>query len=202
MSNRKSDPFFIEKSSKNNRTHRDTNNRQKQTKNVTPSTDSVKKEKKPFDKKKWRHKKYSIDFKMKKWEESRKKKMLYKYRKDVKNKDQGFDVQKIYEEHEQDIAEDDTSDNQEPESSRKNETYSNDPENNIKNRKLGDKFQRTGGTNEEKGNLGRGEFDKKQSRTEIPKKKFRKTKKGQPVMKDRLESLFERIKHSVMNEKE
>ncbi|XP_028166549.1 thyroid transcription factor 1-associated protein 26 homolog [Ostrinia furnacalis] len=159
-------------------------------------------EKKPFDKKTYRLKKYSKKYKLEQWEEQRKKKLLREYQKDLKNdtlvgsyKPKGFD--------------EDTTDSAEVGRFVRHPDLM-DKVNEEKNPKFTkkDPFQRAkeqfNKVKEEKAqkqqDIEKAKEEKKQKLHEYKKKKqerfkklSRKTKKGQPVMTGRLELLLEKI---------
>lgn len=167
--------------------------------------------KKPFDKKQWRLRKYSKKYKLDQWEEKRKKTVLREYYKEIKDDDikTKFDVKKIYDEDE----------TKEP-SKEENEN-----ENNLNTdirigqeaakgtkktafRKAHLEYQRI---QEEKKRKKEELTRKKAERDEALKvykekkvKKFKalskKTRKGQPIMKDRMEMLLAQIQDNLSKE--
>lgn len=193
----------------------------------TTPNESTSNIKKPFDKKKWRLQKYSKKYKLEQWEDNRKKAVLREYYKEMKEGEAKFDVQKIYQQYEEE------EENSQPNSSRttKEETEN---ENNLntsirqgqeesaeKNRSI----QRTNsksvkGKAYKKAHLEyqRLQEEKKKRKEELARKKAerdealriykekktekfktlsRKTKKGQPIMKNRMEMLLEQIQKSI-----
>ncbi|XP_033326937.1 uncharacterized protein LOC117220774 [Megalopta genalis] len=142
---------------------------------------------KPFDKKKYRAQKYSNKYKINQWEERRKKAILRNYYKDL-----------------------DKSQRQDPKFSLKtaNQNEDNQPTKKVsafykakqeylrkkdEKRKRIEEIVRTKAERQEALNK------YKQKRTQTYKKLSKKTKKGQPVMKDRLEMLLEKIQNQVSN---
>lgn len=167
--------------------------------------DQQKDTKKPFDKKTYRLKKYSKKYKLEKWEEQRKKKLLHTYYKDIKNDPEAGTYKPIS------FDEDTVDSNQEvgkfvrhpdlieKENSMKNDAIqlkNKDPfwkakeqYNKIKQDKI-QKKQDVEKIKEEKRQKLEEYKKKKQDRF---KKLSKKTKKGQPVMTGRLELLLEKI---------
>lgn len=164
---------------------------------------AVKKEnpdKKPFDKKTYRLKKYSNKYKLDQWEEQRKKKLIREYQKDVKNEPTvGSYKPKPFDEDTTDANHDFGKYVRHPDIIEKENV-------NIKLKK--DPFQKAkdqfNKVKEDKIKK-REELDKviaernkklqeyKKTKHERFKKLSKKTKKGQPVMTGRLELLLEKI---------
>lgn len=155
-------------------------------------------EKKPFDKKTYRLKKYSKKYKLEQWEEQRKKKLLRNYYKDIKNETPGSYKPKSFDEDTVDSGQEvgrfvrhpDLLDKENKLEKRKDpferakEQYSK-----IQQEKL-EKKQEKEKANEERKQKLQEYKKKKQDRF---KKLSKKTKKGQPVMTGRLELLLEKI---------
>lgn len=165
--------------------------------------------KKPFDKKKYRLKKYSKKYKLEQWEEKRKKTVLRSYHQKVKV-EPNLNVSKIYEE----LNEDGDESNKVIEENENKldinvaeecPTVSVSKKQKKTFQKQHEKFQQIKEEKERK----REEFLKKKAerekafkeakkaRYERSKKLSRKTKKGQPIMKYRMEMLLEKIQNSI-----
>ncbi|XP_076260346.1 uncharacterized protein LOC143196500 isoform X2 [Rhynchophorus ferrugineus] len=185
----KTDSFFI-------KPRKNVSNRHVQ-KNVEENETSpvdVKPVKKPFDKKAWRLKKYSRKHKIEQWENRRKHAVLQGYRKTMK-KDNSIklDVEKIYQQYETDEEEsnNDTTNNpcdmdaSEPNQSKRKSVLDENVPNSaeIRAQQIALKEQ------------ARKEYKKK--KLEKFKKLNQKTKKGQPVMKGRIELLLEEIQQRL-----
>lgn len=182
--------------------------------------------KKPFDKKKWRMQKYSKKYKLEQWEDKRKQTVLRGYYNQIKD-DKKFDVQKIYEQDQSDDenSENETKHNLNESISRLNEVNqdavdgssgSNVNQNSAKQHNLGsrknkafqkarEEFQRIKKEKElakeerQKAAAERKEALKeyKQKKVEKVKRLNKRTRKGQPIMRDRMEMLFEQVQKSV-----
>lgn len=180
----------------------------------------VKKEKpkKPFDKKKWRLQRYSKKYKLQQWEESRKKVILREYYKETKgNLDPKINVQKIYEEAEKEDSDLIKIDQLENENNLNSEIVNDDKSESTKeiatrNKKKPhlnayEEYQRLKEEKKRKKEeiqQKREERDKalkeyKKEKTRKYKKLNKKTSKGQPVMKYRMQMLLEQIQKSVSN---
>ncbi|KAJ8710222.1 hypothetical protein PYW07_009588 [Mythimna separata] len=172
------------------------------------------KEKKPFDKKAYRLKKYSKKYKLEQWEEQRKKRLLREYHKDIKNdptigtyKAKTFDEDAPdgkqeagkYVRH-PDLVE---KDNLFEKEDSKDEVISIKPKrdpyhkakehfNKVKQEKLEKQEEKQRVKEQKQQKLE--EYKKKKN--ERFKKLSKKTKKGQPVMTGRLELLLEKIQSS------
>lgn len=154
-------------------------------------------DKKPFDKKAYRLKKYSKKYKLDQWEEHRKKQLLRNYYKEVKNEPATGSYKPI------NFDEDVTDSNQEvgrfvkhPDVLEKEKASRKDPfwqakqqYNKIKQDKQRKKEEIEKAKEEKNQKLQ--EYKKKKQ--ERFKKLSKKTKKGQPVMTGRLEMLLEKI---------
>lgn len=173
--------------------------------------DPEKKQKKPFDKRKYRLQKYSKKYKLEQWEDKRKKTVLREYYKELKHESPstGFDVRKIYEENENN----DDSEARNPESS----PEITQEDKGEKDKTIPEKFKRKPFKRahlefqriKEEKQKRREEMlklkaEKEEARKAHKKKKIenykrlsRKTKKGQPIMKDRIELLLEKIQNSM-----
>ncbi|KAJ8710667.1 hypothetical protein PYW08_009182 [Mythimna loreyi] len=169
------------------------------------------KEKKPFDKKAYRLKKYSKKYKLEQWEEQRKKRLLREYHKDTKNdptigtyKAKTFDEDAPdgkqepgkYVRHPDLVEKDNLF---EKEDSVANTNTKKDPYrkakehfNKVKQEKLEKQEERQKIKEQKQQKLQ--EYKKKKN--ERFKKLSKKTKKGQPVMTGRLELLLEKIQNS------
>lgn len=163
--------------------------------------------KKPFDKKLYRLKKYSKKYKLQQWEEKKKQTLLRDYQRSIKNLDEPkLDVAKIYDEDDLDSRETetktDTGSLHEPDS---------DPANLTKRKKTflkpHERYQQIKDEKQKK----KEEFLRrkkereaaikkaKKERLERNKKLSQKTRKGQPIMKYRIEMLLEKIENSLKN---
>lgn len=182
--------------------------------------------KKPFDKKRWRLQKYSKKYKLDQWEEKRKKTVLREYYREIKDEDKQFNVEKIYqEEEERDDKSNNV--NEEVDGGRTNEENENDNNVNVDIRtgQMSNREEQiNSNTTKRKAfkkahmeyerikaekNRKRDELNRKKTeRDEALKvykekkvKKFkalsRKTRKGQPIMKDRMEMLLEQIQNNL-----
>ncbi|KAJ8978810.1 hypothetical protein NQ317_018900 [Molorchus minor] len=198
-----------------------TSNREKPTTAVNQVVTSAKQEKRPFDKKKYRLKKYSKKFKLQQWEQKREKAVLRGYYKSIKEDEPKFDVESIYKEAEE--GEDDTS-NANDKINEENENNLNESINkeaagsedesvpSSSKRKKGKAFKKAyqeferikGEKNKKKEEFLRKKAEKeealkvyKKNKLEKFKKLSRKTKKGQPIMKERMELLLEKIQNSL-----
>lgn len=160
--------------------------------------------KKPFNKKKWRLQRYSKKYKLQQWEEKKKKVVLREYYK-IKKDDApvNFDVQKIYEEADRvDEIENENNLNCEVTDYTPNVDQQGPPPKMKKyHRNPYDEYQYS---KEEKRKRReeirkrKEERDKalqkyKEEKTQKFKKLNKKTKKGQPVMKYRMQMLLEQI---------
>lgn len=165
--------------------------------------------KKPFDKKKWRIQKYSKKYKLEQWENERKKTVLQEYYKQIKDEPK-YDVQKIYEQYgEEDDNENNL--NKDLQESRNEVQHESKVQLGSSKQKLkrfkkaGEQFQRLKEDaikrNEEMANekLKREEAKNqyKAQKLDKLKKLNKKTKKGQPIMKYRMEMLLEQIQKSM-----
>ncbi|GBP87046.1 Thyroid transcription factor 1-associated protein 26 [Eumeta japonica] len=164
------------------------------------------KDKKPFDKKTYRLKKYSKKYKLEQWEEERKKKLLRNYYKDI-NKEDNIGTYRKKEFDEQPMDETDSpgkfvrhpdliqvQDKRRQDVSKlaqKKDPFRKAKEqyNKIKEEKANKKMEIEKIKEEKKQKL----LEYKKKKTEKFKKLNRKTKRGQPVMTGRLELLLEKI---------
>lgn len=167
------------------------------------STEKTNGDKKPFDKKAYRLKKYSKKYKLEQWEEQRKKKMLREYHKEIKNDAvAGSYKPKSFDEDTTDgievgrfVRHPDLIEKKNIEMKQtkfvKKDPFSKAKEhfNKIKEEKML-KQQEIEKSREEKRQKIQEYKKKKQERF---KKLSKKTKKGQPVMTGRLELLLEKI---------
>ncbi|KAI4468757.1 rrna processing [Holotrichia oblita] len=176
------------------------------------------KPKKPFDKKKWRLQRYSKKYKLQQWEENRKKVILREYYRETKdNSDPKINVQKIYEEAEQEDSDLIKIGQLENENNLNSEIVNDDNSEHTKEvvtrnkrkprlnayqefQRLKDEKKRKKEEIQQK----KEERDKalkeyKKEKTRKYKKLNKKTSKGQPVMKYRMQMLLEQIQKSVSN---
>ncbi|XP_030749464.1 thyroid transcription factor 1-associated protein 26 [Sitophilus oryzae] len=203
VTKKKNDGFFIKS---NKRTKRDLGKRgQNFKKSDDQKRNESKKdketEKKPFDKKTYRLKKYSNKYKIQQWENQRKHAVVQRYQKSMKkDNSQKFDVEKIYKEYENDEESDDEtkdlSNNEYKEENKNKKKLKLKPQEKFEQMKSDAETRRAEA-------LKRKEM-KEQAIKEYKKKKLekfkklnKKTKRGQPVMKDRIELLLEEIQQSV-----
>lgn len=174
-----------------------------------------KNQKKPFDKRKYRLQKYSKKYKLEQWEDKRKKAVLREYYKELKHESPSktFDVRKIYAENENELENDGTETAEKPGSdpnAAQEVPHEKEEPNDQKAKRKPSKrahleFQRI----KEEKQKRREEMLKlkaekeearkahKQKKIENFKRLSRKTKKGQPIMKDRIELLLEKIQNSM-----
>ncbi|XP_043269456.1 rRNA-processing protein FYV7 isoform X1 [Venturia canescens] len=149
-------------------------------------------QKKPFDKKKYRLQKYSNKYKVDQWEDRRKKAVLRNFYKDLR-KEQGTipDTLKLLKKPEDGSVENRSSvKKKSPFFAAKEEFRKKKAEKQAKKELLlKSKEERAEALNKYK-----------EKKKETYKKLSKKTKKGQPVMKDRLEMLLEKIKQSTSTE--
>lgn len=170
-------------------------------------------EKKPFDVKRWRLKKYSKKYKLDQWQEKQKKSVLKEYYKEV-NKDNRpkFDVQKIYDQYDSDNElkekEPNDADGTTTRSKKsKLDALKKEPKEVAKPKKASaqkmaqEEYKRILEEKKQKREerLKQNEQKKealqkyKQNKIEKYKKMNKKTRKGQPVMRDRMQMLLEQI---------
>ncbi|KZC14356.1 PREDICTED: thyroid transcription factor 1-associated protein 26 homolog [Dufourea novaeangliae] len=145
-------------------------------------------EKKPFDKKKYRTQKYSNKYKINQWEERRKKAILRDYYKELDKSQR---------------------DSKKPLSLKDGDQDKNDKQMQVKKisafhkakkeflRKKDEKRERKEEAMRVKSEREEALKKYKQKRMQTYKKLSKKTKKGQPVMKDRLEMLLEKIQQQI-----
>lgn len=161
--------------------------------------------KKPFDKKRFRLKKYSKKYKLQQWEEKRKKSLLHKYKKSMKNANEPkLDLAKIYEDL--DLAELKTKIVASNENSVDADCENLQKMTNIKPhlkphehyQQIREEKQKKIEENERK-KIESEEARKRahKQRMERNKKLKQKTKKGQPIMKYRIEMLLEKIEKNL-----
>lgn len=166
--------------------------------------------KKPFDKKTYRLKKYSKKYKIDQWEQKRKRTVLNEYYKQIKNDNTKSDVQKIYEQYDEEekegsssIQEENDNENNLNEDLSKNERQKTNRKKVF--RKSHEEFQRVREENArkmeeiEKKKAERAEIIKQQKLKRLERNKLlnQKTRKGQPIMKHRMEMLLEQIQRSL-----
>ncbi|KAF5296582.1 hypothetical protein FQR65_LT10235 [Abscondita terminalis] len=168
------------------------------------------KSKKPFDKKKWRMKKYSKKYKLEQWENKRKKGVLQEYYKQIKDDEPKFNVQKIYEQYEEEDENENNLNKDTQESRDRNRIVEKTVSGTEKNKgkpfkKAHEEFQRIKEENnkrkeeiaKEKADRAEAKKRYKAQKLEKFKKLNKKTKKGQPIMKYRMEMLLEQIQKSM-----
>ncbi|KAK5647357.1 hypothetical protein RI129_002249 [Pyrocoelia pectoralis] len=179
----------------------------------TPIKKSTK-SKKPFDKKQWRMKKYSKKYKLEEWENKRKKHVLEGYYKEIKDEVSKFDVKKIYEKYGDEEGENDNNLNQDMSL----QNSSNVVESRAESTEISSRGKKTKAYKKAKSEFQRIQEEKKRKREEIIAKKSKreealkqykakklekykklnqKTKKGQPIMKHRMQMLLEQIQKSM-----
>ncbi|XP_061380757.1 thyroid transcription factor 1-associated protein 26 [Danaus plexippus] len=160
----------------------------------------VRDEKKPFDKKAYRLKKYSKKYKLEQWEEQRKKRLMHDYQKMLKNEQvSGTYKSKTFDEDEPDgdsevgkfVRHPDLMKNDQASQKTKKDPFAKAKEqfNKVKQDKI-DKKQALEQAKQERMQKMQEYKKKKQERF---KKLSKKNKKGQPVMTGRLELLLEKI---------
>ncbi|KAF2896618.1 hypothetical protein ILUMI_09561 [Ignelater luminosus] len=218
--------FFVSTSEKQQILHgRENQKGKKKFKSNLPqeNADDEQKTKKPFDKKKWRLQKYSKKYKLQQWEEKRKKAVLHQYYKQVKDDEPKFDVKKIYEQY-KDEDEDDVNKQEETENENNLNRDIVEEQHNLAKDEPGESEINAMTTRKKKAfkkahlEYKRIQEEKQQKKEEIKTKKAekaealkqykqkklekykklnKKTKKGQPIMKYRMEMLLEQIQKSV-----
>ncbi|XP_018576584.1 thyroid transcription factor 1-associated protein 26 homolog [Anoplophora glabripennis] len=165
--------------------------------------------KKPFDKKKYRLQKYSNKYQIQQWEDKRKKAVLRIYYKTLKE-DQSNPTNLV---HEDSTSKTDDV-NKEGSSSNLHPVVTDVSPENFKGkrtkpfRKAHQEFQRIREEKErERELLLQRKKEKEEAMQKYKKKKIekfkklnKKTKKGQPIMKDRMEMLLEKIQNSITQE--
>ena len=171
------------------------------------------KEKKPFDKKAYRLKKYSKKYKLEQWEEQRTKRLLREYHKDIKNDPAvGTYKAKTFDEDTTDGSQGTGKYVRHPDMLEKENLFEKDDSlasvttKNKKDpyRKAKEHFNKVKQEKLEKQQEKQKVREQKQQKLEEYKKKknerfkklSKKTKKGQPVMTGRLELLLEKIQSS------
>lgn len=159
-------------------------------------------EKKPFDKKLFRLKKYSKKYKLQQWEDQRKKTLLREYHRSLKGVNEPkWNVAKIYEE-------DDLESEQIKADTVRNDNTVNDEEKPKQRKpflKPHERFQKIKEEKQKKKEemlQRQAEREKaikqaNKERYERNKKLSQKTKKGQPIMRYRMEMLLEKIEKSI-----
>ncbi|XP_063904857.1 thyroid transcription factor 1-associated protein 26 [Zophobas morio] len=170
-----------------------------------PDTDHKFSEKKKFDKNKWRVQKYSLKNKVEKWQNKRTQHIRHEYMKKQrsKNKPITFDVQKIYEEEERREKEDDQVDTNDAENKDNSGEFS-EHSGKRRNRKRKTSLESRQENEQSKEEFLRMKAEKEKATKEYWKKKLekqkkmnKKTKRGQPVMKGRMELLLEKIQEDL-----
>lgn len=195
---RPGDKFFV-KAQKRGKQLKEAKDEIRHTQN---SDETVEKPKKPFDKKQWRLQKYSNKYKVEEWENRRKKFMERRYNKELKKQQQqpSFDVRKIYEEVDEEEgntveAEETKEEREEPDVANKRKrgmSYAERIEQ-LKEDKEKRRIEMEKKREERKAALEAYKRKKKEKNRILSKK----TKRGQPIMKGRLELLLQQIEESV-----
>ncbi|XP_022174471.1 thyroid transcription factor 1-associated protein 26 [Myzus persicae] len=144
----------------------------------------VEKTKKPFDKKKWRTKKYSNKQRFQDWDERRKKAVIRDYYKEL-NKTGNERPLNIFNDEDTNLTKQQKRSNPHKEAQ---ERY-----NQIQEEKKARRLE----ASKKKEEIRQALEEYKQKKKFKNKKLGKKTKKGQPVMKERLELLLEKIQASV-----
>ncbi|XP_016921801.1 thyroid transcription factor 1-associated protein 26 homolog isoform X1 [Apis cerana] len=150
-------------------------------------SDTMDNEKKPFNKKQYRLKKYSNKYKINQWEERRKKAALRGFYKQI-DKDQQQNVKKSFASK--------VDDQKEHETQPKNLNAFHKAKQEFL-RKQNEKRKQKEEALRVKTEREEALKNYKERRMQTYKKLSKKTKKGQPVMKDRLEMLLEKIQQQV-----
>ncbi|CAG9793025.1 unnamed protein product [Diatraea saccharalis] len=196
---KKKDPFFLSKKPEMNQNKNFNEKRQHQFDKNREVVKQDATDKKPFDKKTYRLKKYSKKYKLEQWEEQRKKKLLRNYYKEVVNDPAaGLYKPKTFDE--------DTTDSNEVgrfvrhpeliEKENKTLQIKKDPYHKAKERfdKIKqEKLQKQQEIEKAKEEKQKKLFEYKKKKQEKFKKLSKKTRKGQPVMTGRLELLLEKL---------
>ncbi|CAL7945500.1 unnamed protein product [Xylocopa violacea] len=151
------------------------------------STENVGKGRKSFNKKHYRIQKYSNKYKINQWEERRKKAILRNFYKEL-DKDQKQNLKKPSVSKNNDQNEDVKQPKKMSAFRRAKQEFLN---------KQDEKRKRMEQVSQMKAKREEALKKYKEKRMETYKKLSKKTKKGQPVMKDRLEMLLERIQQQV-----
>ncbi|XP_025194641.1 thyroid transcription factor 1-associated protein 26 [Melanaphis sacchari] len=144
----------------------------------------VEKTKKPFDKKKWRTKKYSNKQKFQEWDERRKKAVIRDYYKELNKSDNERSLDTL---NGKDI--DLTKQQKRPNPYKEAQERYNQIQEEKKTRRLE--------ALKKKEEIKQALEEYKQKKKFKNKKLGKKTKKGQPVMKERLELLLEKIQANI-----
>ncbi|OAD56005.1 Thyroid transcription factor 1-associated protein 26 like protein [Eufriesea mexicana] len=144
-------------------------------------------EKKPFNKKKYRLQKYSNKYKIKQWEERKKKAILRSFYKQI-DKDQQRNLKKPS------VFKDDNQNEHTTQPPKKSAFYKAKQE---YLRKKDEKCKQKEETLRVKAEREEALKKYKEKKMQTYKKLSKKTKTGQPVMKDRLEMLLEKIQQQV-----
>nr|XP_023019424.1 rRNA-processing protein FYV7 [Leptinotarsa decemlineata] len=207
--------FFIRRSEARNKNLRKvpvmtSENQQEQQPSAESRSEATKK---PFDKKKYRLKKYSKKYKLDQWEERRKAAISREYYKQIKNDGPAIDVSKIYNDPRNRDSDDEHRVLEENENNlnagiveEESPFVENPPRRKLKPfERAQQEFQRLKDEKQRKVE----EFLRKKAEKEAALKKYRKekaekfkklsrrTKKGQPIMNDRMEMLLEKIQNSL-----
>ncbi|XP_012255821.2 rRNA-processing protein FYV7 [Athalia rosae] len=149
--------------------------------------------KKPFDKKTYRLKKYSNKYKVDQWEDRRKKAVLRRYYKDVKKEQKHAAQNSELSKKESESGEGKSSISEDPQF-KGNAFYAAKQEYRKKKEEKMKKKEEIQRRKEEKIEALK---KYKEAKALKYKKLSKKTKKGQPVMKDRLEMLLEKIQQTI-----
>ncbi|XP_001607665.1 thyroid transcription factor 1-associated protein 26 homolog [Nasonia vitripennis] len=147
--------------------------------------------KKPFNKKKYREQKYSNKFKVNQWEEKRKKAILKGFYKDLKKEEKAANFK---------FSRKSNSENPEDDNSESSSKKAKIPFFSAKQEYLKKKQEK----DRKKEELLKAQEERKKALEKYKEKKMqtykqlsKKTKKGQPVMKGRMELLLEKIQQST-----
>ncbi|OWR49009.1 thyroid transcription factor 1-associated protein 26 [Danaus plexippus plexippus] len=157
----------------------------------------VRDEKKPFDKKAYRLKKYSKKYKLEQWEEQRKKRLMHDYQKMLKNEQvSGTYKSKTFDEDEPDGDSEVGKFVRHPDLMKNDQKTKKDPFAKAKeqfNKVKQDKIDKKQALEQAKQERVQKMQEYKKKKQERFKKLSKKNKKGQPVMTGRLELLLEKI---------
>lgn len=176
--------------------------------------------KRPFDKRKWRLRKYSKKYKLEQWEEKRKKTVLREYYKQIKDDENKYDIQKIYDEgDDEDLTVDNENENNlnadikiGQETLKSNDMINNQSGTKSKRKKAFQKAHLEYERIKEEKKQKKEEFKRKKAERDEALKQYkekkitkfkvlsRKTRKGQPIMKDRMEMLLAQIQDNLNKE--
>ncbi|XP_076647397.1 uncharacterized protein LOC143355991 [Halictus rubicundus] len=147
--------------------------------------------KKPFDKKKYRAQKYSNKYKINQWEERRKKAILRDYYKDLDKSQREDPKQSVS------LKIGDQNENDQQTEPKKVSAFHKAKREFL--RKKDEKRKRKEEATRVKSEKDEALKKYKEKRMQTYKRLSKKTRKGQPVMKDRMEMLLEKIQQQVSN---